>query len=307
MDISVLLATYCRDKILYRTLQSFCSLDTKELKWEVLVVDNADDEKTREVFNHYQKVLPIKYLFEPKRGKTNAMNTAVEIAKGKLLVFTDDDIIADRNWLIEIWEGSKRWPDYSIFGGRILPEFPPGKIPIPKEHPFFNGAFVVADWNCNEGPYKAENVWGPNMAVSSFIFRQGWRFNPNLGPNGTNYLMGDETEFVLRLERQGIKPVYLPKSLVYHQIRPEQLKAKWLYRRAFITGRSRAWKAGQPNATQIFGVPRFLIREFVENKIKQMFYLFRERDFINYGIEYWITKGMIYQYKKGIYILETGD
>lgn len=303
MDISVLLATYYRDKILYRTLQSLCSLDTKELNWEVLVVDNADDTKTREVVNHYRNVLPIKYLLETKRGKSNAMNRAFEIAKGELFVLTDDDIIADRNWLIEMWEGSKRWPDFSIFGGRILPAFPPGKIPIPKEHPFFKCAFVVADWDVDEGPYKAANVWGPNMAVHSFIFHQGWRFNPNIGPNGTNnYIVGNEGAFTTRLEREGIKSVYLPKSLVYHQIRPEQLKVKWLYRRAFVQGRSRAWNAGQLNAPQVFGVPRYLIRELIETKIKQMLYFVKERNFIHFGIEYWITKGIIYQFKKGIQI-----
>ena len=46
MDISVVLATYHRPEMLNRTLESFCSLDTKTLKWEVLVVDNAYDIKT---------------------------------------------------------------------------------------------------------------------------------------------------------------------------------------------------------------------------------------------------------------------
>ena len=47
MDISVILATYHRPEILNRTLESFCSLDTNLLKWEVLVVDNAYDIKTQ--------------------------------------------------------------------------------------------------------------------------------------------------------------------------------------------------------------------------------------------------------------------
>jgi GT2 family glycosyltransferase len=112
--------------------------------------------------------------------------------------------------------------------------------------------------------------------------------------------MGNDDEFTIRLERQGIKSVYLPKSLVHHRIRPDQLKTKWLCRRAFVKGRSRAWRAGHPNVPHIFGVPRYLIRELVENKIKQIFYFFKERDFIDFSIEYWITKGMIYQFRKGI-------
>lgn len=300
MDISVLLATWYRADILYRTLESFCSLDAKGLKWEVLVVDNANDKETQKVIDNYRNKLPIKYLLETKKGKSNALNKGVEVAKGGLFVFTDDDVIADSNWLVEMWEGAKRWPNYSVFGGRILPIFPKGKIPISKEHPFFKGAYVVADWDINEGPYQAEKVWGPNMCVRSSIFHQGWRFNPNLGPNGTEYIMGDETELTTKLEKDGIGAIYLPKSLVYHQIRPEQMDIKWVYRRAFMNGRTRAWNGDWPNVPRLFGIPRYLVREAIEASMKRILYFTDNAKSVEFGIEYWITRGMVYQYRKGI-------
>lgn len=298
MDISVLLSTYRRAEILDRTLESFCHLDTDGLKWELIVVDNADDPKTQRAVENYVGRLPIKYLLETKRGKNNALNTAIEFAKGDLFVFTDDDIIADRNWLFEMWEGAKRWPDCSVFGGRILPKFPPGEIPIPREHPLFEGAYCVADWKRDEGPYRAQDVWGSNMAIRSEVFHQGGRFNSAIGPDGNNYIMGSETELTVRLEKVGCHSIYLPRSLVYHQIRPEQLRIKWLYCRAYRTGRTQAQNNRFPNVPFMFGVPRHLIRKLIENGIKKLLYFFDRKKAIDFGIKYWMVRGNIYQYKK---------
>ena len=100
MDISVILATYKRSEILAKTLQSFCSLETDGLEWEVLVVDNAGDLDTRKTVHRYQQHLPLKYLVEITAGKNNALNHAVKKARGSLFVFTDDDVIAAPSWLI---------------------------------------------------------------------------------------------------------------------------------------------------------------------------------------------------------------
>jgi glucosyl-dolichyl phosphate glucuronosyltransferase len=296
MDISVIFATYRRTDILYRTLQSFCKLSTPGLTWELIVVDNANDSNTQQLINGFVDNLPINYIVEIKIGKNNALNKAIEIAKGELLIFTDDDILADKDWLVEMWEGSRRWPDFSIFGGRILPEFPNGKIPISFDHPFYNNAYVVADWKINEGPYSVNKVWGPNMAILAEVFRAGWKFNPNIGPNGNNYVMGSESELLLRLEKAGFGAIYLRKGLVHHQIRPEQLSKKWLYGRAFRFGRSLAKTSKRDSVPYFFKAPRFLFRMLLEIVIKRIMFCFdnsRKADFI---IQYWIIKGEIYQY-----------
>jgi GT2 family glycosyltransferase len=306
MDISVVLATYHRPEMLNRTLESFCSLDTKTLKWEVLVVDNAYDIKTREVVYNYRDKLPIEYLLETKRGKSNAVNKAIEVAKGMLFVFTDDDVIADRNWLKEMWEGSKHWRDYSVFGGRILPEFPKGKkIQISEKTSFFKGAYAVADWNIDEGPYQAKNVWGPNMAIRTSIFHQGWRFNPCIGPNGDNYIAGNETELTTRLEKEGIGAIFLTKSIVYHQIRSEQLEIEWLCRRAFINGRTEVWNSGRVRVPLLFGVPRYLVRQLMETHVKRILFFLNTKRSVEMVIEYWRIKGKIYQCKENT--LKTFD
>lgn len=296
MDISVIFATYKRHDVLSLTLESFCNLNTSGLSWEIIIVDNADDTACQELITAFIGRLPIKLVVEVKRGKNYALNKAIEVANGELYIFTDDDVIADSNWLIDMWEGSKMWPNYSVFGGRILPELPSGKIPISKNHSFFNCAYVVADWNIDEGEYSSQKVWGPNMAIRSNVFHNGWKFNTNVGPNGNNYIMGSETELTKRLEEAGMGAVYLPKSLVYHQIRSEQLEISWLYGRAFRFGRSQALETKEANVPYLFNAPRYLFRKLLEIAAKRIIFFIDEKKRIESGVDYWMLRGEIYQY-----------
>jgi len=300
MDISIILSTFRRPDLLQKTLEGFCSLDTENLKWEVLIVDNADDETTKQVVARFRDRFFLNYLVERKRGKNNALNSAIPEAKGEVCIFTDDDVLPDPGWLIEVWEGSKRWPQYHVFGGKILPKFPERRQ-LPFEHPFFENAFAIANWDIAEGCYNADKVWGPNMAIRASIFKQGWRFNPDIGPDGTRYYqMGGETELTTRLERAGFRAIYLPRSIVYHRIQTERLSFKWLYERAFSAGREDAYIeiGGNTNPPIVARVPRYLLLRMIKTTL--MLVLSKLSRDLRYkfdrGLKYWHTKGMIYQY-----------
>lgn len=292
-----MLATYKRTDILHKTLESFSKLDTAGIKWELIVVDNADEAAARQIVDKFYDKLPVKYIVEKKAGKNSALNSAIDLAAGKLFIFTDDDVLVDSNWLIEMWEGTRRWPDFSVFGGRILPLFPNGKIPLSMDHPFYNSAYAFADWHIEEGPYGANKVYGPNMAIAADVFRSGWKFNQNIGPSGSNYIMGSESELLLRLEKAGYGAVYLPKCCVHHQIRHEQLSTKWLYGRAFRYGRMMAHSTGKQNLPCWFEVPRCFFRKLIEVAIRRVMYAYDNSKSVHYGIQYWMIKGQIYQFR----------
>jgi glycosyltransferase involved in cell wall biosynthesis len=302
MDISILLPTFKRPRLLRQTLNAFARLITEKIRWEVLVIDNGDDQNTKAVVMGYTKKLPIRYIVEKRRGKNNALNTAIPFARGRLIVFTDDDVVPEPNWLIEIWQGTKRWPEDCVFGGRCLPKFPEGHQ-MPFEHPFFEGAYTIADWDIPEGYHSAADVWGPNMAIRAPIFKEGWRFNPHLGPDGTEFcILGDETEFTLRLEKAGYKAVYLPKALVYHQIPEERMQYQWLYHRAFCFGREDAFiesGAGR-KLSRLAGIPLYLFPKLVKTALKYAVSSLSTDGVRKFdrGLQYWRTKGMMYQYSK---------
>jgi len=301
MDISIVLPTYKRLDILSKTLKSFQDVDTQDLTWEILVVDNAVDQVTNELVESFKKVLPIQYLTEKNRGKNYALNHAIGFVKGDLIVLTDDDIIADPSWLQEYKSGVARWPKYDVFGGRIVPRWPSNDVPFQGvEEEFFRSSFSIADWNIEEGPYSSGKVWGPNMAVRRRIFEKGHRFDIYVGPSGDNYIMGSETEFTKRMERNGYASVYLPKVKVLHQIREEQIKPKWIYNRAWKYARAEIYHEEKIEVKSIFGAPRYLYKSLFEVALKRLMLILSNKrsQRIILGIRYWMLRGKIYQYRQ---------
>ncbi len=241
MDISLVLATSKRADILNRTLASFSHLESGELQWDLWVVDNADDPQTRKLCASWAQHLPLRYLVEICPGKNNALNRAVTKVLGQLVVFTDDDVIANPDWLIQLWQGVLRWPDHHLFGGRIMAEWPDGVPLWGNDHPLNQSLFSLHCPAREEKTYGEGDFlpYGPNMAVRHEIFTLGYRFNPDIGPtNAAIYRMGSETEFLQRLKDDGYIPVFLPQAVVKHQIRPEQLTSVGLNRRNFRIGLS---------------------------------------------------------------------
>lgn len=304
MDVSIILATHNRPDTLKVVLSSFCHLEQGGIKWEVIIVDNAGGDEANRVVKQFEGKLPVTLIVQTHLGKSNALNTAMARAQGALFLFTDDDVIVDSKWLINTWEGVEQRPHHSVFGGRILPKFPNGtnllKIKIDFEHTRVKGCYAIADSKSDEGDFHPWMILGPNWAIRSELFRLGYMFRTDIGP-GTELIVGEETELAYRLGKAGFTLAYLPKSVVYHNIRQEQLTVNWIYRRVFKSGRSWALNGELPNVPLLFGVPRYLFISVVIKYIKYVVSYFQLNHQVRFhcGLKYWFEKGYLYQFLKG--------
>ena len=243
LDVSVLIATYNRAAILRKTLESMIRLDRDGLSVEFVVVDNNSSDHTKKVIESFDDKLTIHYLFEPRPGKNCALNKALnEVTLGKLVVFTDDDVEPKKDWLKAIIAITNRWPDHSVFGGKIYLILPNNKVPEwvgDTSIPMCNlGAF---DYGENECLFKRNTYpLGANFWVRTDIFADGRRFNVNIGPRPRNRTMGSETSFLKQLVEDEYEMVYSPDAVVGHCIQPEQMKIGHVVKRAYRLGRSTA-------------------------------------------------------------------
>lgn len=264
MDISAIIATYKRHHMLEETLKSFCKLNTEGITWELIIVDNANDTATKSVASKYKSVLPVKFLVETTPGKNNALNRAIPLAKGKIFVFTDDDVEPDVEWLQEIIKATNRWPKIRVFGGQVQPVFPLGVSSRITNASF--SSYVFAKYH----PYRTEQVCvntypvGPNCWFRREIFDSGFRYDTNIGPKGKGRISGSELEFFVRLSKAGEKIVYVPSALVFHRIQEYQTRLSYLVKRAYAGGRGwvRIYHPWQ-DSILLFGVPRFLFRSML--------------------------------------------
>ncbi|MFT5731045.1 MAG: glycosyltransferase involved in cell wall biosynthesis [Desulforhopalus sp.] len=274
MDLSIVFATYNRDKILKRTLQSFALLDFGNLSAEIIVVDNACRAETKTLVTGFDHKLPIAYLDQSKPGKNAAINKGLSYSKGQLIVFTDDDILADEQWLLELTRAAVEFPEANVFGGAILPDWPDtGDKDFEKildlEDNFIKVAYAITDTDFKRGVIDPQLIWGANMAVRRTAFEQhNLSFNESVGPNKNKYIMGSETDILKRLSDLGHKAVMVPEAFVYHQIRVEQLSMEWIRLRATNMGKTMV--ANQQvvfGRIVIGGVPLYLYKNLLKHSL----------------------------------------
>lgn len=243
MGITVLIATYNRSEILRNTLSSFLNLELRGLEVEFVIIDNNSSDDTAEAVEYFSNKLPLVYLFESRPGKNCALNKALnEIELKELVVFTDDDVKPNPDWLGKIIDVSYRWPEICVFGGQIYPIWacnPPEWIEkLPEK--LLSFAYAVHNHGDNEIYYENGYPFGPNYWVRSSIFRKGLRFDESIGPIPDNKkrIMGSELSLLMYLKRIGYSILYSPGVIVGHHISPYQCTEKYILKRAETSGRS---------------------------------------------------------------------
>lgn len=100
MNFSVVMCTFNREAELRRTLDSFKPIAQADPRdWELIVVDNNSTDGTKAVCEEFKATLPLRYAFEAKQGQAAALNHATRIAQGEVILFTDDDVDVDAQYI----------------------------------------------------------------------------------------------------------------------------------------------------------------------------------------------------------------
>lgn len=311
LKLSVLIATRNRAESLRGVLDHLRRQSIPATDWEVVVVDNGSNDHTAMVLEEAAKGLPLLTLFENQPGKNRALNKALDVAKGDLVVFTDDDVIPEENWLNELMSASERWRGYGVFGGPVTPVFPRETRQWLRECDLLylqSWAFTRFSPNCPEGPLPpSKRPFGPNYAVRREAIGT-MRFCENIGPQGVNYAMGSETEFLIRLVNQGHRCVYVPSAKVQHVLEPRQVDLGWLQGRSFRAGRGDACCVPDTTSRRLFGAPRHLWRLLFGSGIRYLLAQLRdEKQRFEAGVVFNYTRGKIYEYRRQFQSVDDRD
>ena len=264
LDVSVIIATRNRADLLAETLGHLARQNVDDLRWEVIIVDNGSTDGTPAVLEKAQGSLPLVAVSEPRPGKNRAMNRALEVARGALLIFSDDDVIPGPGWVREMAGAADRWPAHGILGGPVLLAFPTGTPEWLKDCAFRGANLPQFVQPQGEGPLPYA-PFGPNYAVRRALLA-GVRFDEGIGPTaGTSYAMGSETELLFRLmKHQGVGAIYVPDAAIEHVVLPAQLETASLLRRSFRSGRSAVRLGWDRHVTRpgrsVLGAPGYVWR-----------------------------------------------
>jgi glycosyltransferase involved in cell wall biosynthesis len=271
MMVSVVIATRDRAPLLEKTLEALCRQDPPGCPYEILIVDNASRDDTSGVVARAatRDVVPIRYLFEDRAGKSYALNTAVARAHGDLLVLTDDDVVPSAGWLAAYVRAfTETRADFAV--GRILPQW---EAPPPRwMSSALYGVLAVPDAGTRRLTLKKgvnEEVMpiGANMAVRRHVLDRVGGWNPNLGKLQGTLRTGEDHEFALKMLEAGFIGVYEPDAWVRHRVPADRLRLAYFQRWFYDNGTTvAALEQDFPTTDRyLFNAPRYLWRQFAHD------------------------------------------
>lgn len=232
MLLTVAICTRDRPESLRRTLTSLAQADAPGgASWEVLVVDNGTSNDTATVVQSFQG-LPLRIIREARPGLARTRNAAVAGAKGDYIVWTDDDCVVDPQWLAAYADAFRTRPNAALFGGPIIPHFE-GHAPVWLRRAAARVGHAYAARDLGPDPFALSLTnnrvpYGANYAIRTREQR-GRPYDENLG-RGTALPMsvGEESEVLEGLLRDGAEGWWIPRARVTHCIPPERQTIAYL-------------------------------------------------------------------------------
>lgn len=255
MKATVIVCTYNRCQSLASTLESLAkSIVPASTEWEVLVVDNNSSDQTRQVVEEFSLRFQgrFRYAFEPRQGKSFALNRGVRETQADVLAFTDDDVIAEPAWL---WNLTKNLfsGEWQGAGGRILPR---NTAPIPDWVPQDTYGVLWGSFDLGGEPRDISLApYGANMAFRRDVFAHGL-FRTDIGPGlqGARSTNCEDQNIGEGVLLRGGKLRYEPQAVIRHPFDTQRMSRKYMSNVFFQMGRYRALETESKPA--VHGIPR---------------------------------------------------
>ena len=234
---SVIIPTYGRCEYLQDAVQSVQAQNI-EAPYEILVIDNAPSRAAEralaEIGNRGERA--IHYLCESRIGLHHARHSGARAARGEVLVYIDDDVLAPPTWLKALLQPFED-PQVACAGGKTVPRWegtvPPWLDELPQSF------LSLLDLGESEQQLQwPDGVFGCNMAVRRAVLYEVGGFHPDgiADPRLIWYRGDGETGLHKKIYQAGYKVIYTPKAWLHHRIPASRLRPEAICRRAFLQG-----------------------------------------------------------------------
>lgn len=234
---TVNICTRNRSQSLKRTLDSIVAAAKHvTAPWELQIIDNGSTDDTAEIVSSYGYILPIRRIEAPVPGLSNARNVGVKHARGKFIIWTDDDVRVAGDWLqayLEVFENDQ---GFDLFGGKATPFYEEPKVQwfIDSER-YLSSLLAIR----NEPGWTEVNAqqmpWGLNYAVRTSVQRRHL-YDPNLGVAPGRRRGGEESAMIRSAISGGSRGTWVWGAEVYHLIPAHRQTARYIWEYYFAAG-----------------------------------------------------------------------
>jgi glycosyltransferase involved in cell wall biosynthesis len=207
MDVSLIICSRDRCQQLARCLHSVRGI-TFDRPWELIIVDNGSMDETPIAVERFISTgsIPTRYVLEPKPGLGNAHNAGLAVARGDIIVFTDDDCYPAPDLLNCVWSAFED-PSVGYITGRIM-------LHDPADHPVTIRESMTPLTYPGRSFVNVGAVAGANMAFRRGVLLKIGGFDPLFGPG--SLFNAEDLDAAGRASAMGWQGQYRPEVIVRH-------------------------------------------------------------------------------------------
>jgi len=212
LKLSVVIPTLNRADLLATTIDRISHQSIARDAYEILVIDNGSADHTRKVLDQKAHQYPnLKHFSQLKRGAAATRNVGIRNAQGEIILFIDDDILADTGLAETHLNYHRHHSRAAIIGGVTTP-WTSSRDPFLR---YLRDRRIFNPYSITGGPVDFSYYHTGNVSTARSLLVEAGGFNEEFFIYGM-----EDIELGYRLEKIGCRMVHGPDARAEHHYFP---------------------------------------------------------------------------------------